>query len=123
MKPDILTRKDIEQLVNEFYGRVKTDAVIGAYFSYMSNEKWEKHLQKMYGFWENAVFFTGNYEGNPMNVHKHIHLLMPINAEAFNQWVALFKQTTDDLFEGVNAEAIKLRASNIAKIMQIKILG
>jgi len=72
MKPDIQNRKDIETLVNAFYDKVKTDAVIGYLFNEVAQVNWQTHLPKMYDFWQNILFFTGNYDGNPMAKHKDI---------------------------------------------------
>jgi len=73
MKTDIRNRKDIEKLVNTFYNKVKTDAVIGYLFTEVARVNWEEHLPKMYDFWENILFCTANYNGNPMMKHKELH--------------------------------------------------
>jgi hemoglobin len=75
----------------------------------------------MYKFWENVVFYTGNYNGNPMQAHFGLHNKMPMAMTDFNQWNLVFNQTVDELFEGENANAIKQRAQNISTVMQIKI--
>jgi len=123
MKKDIETRNDIEQLVNTFYDKVKTDPVIGYIFTDVVQVKWEKHLPVMYNFWENALFFTGNYSGNPMKVHKNLHRIIPLKPEHFQQWIRLFIATVDFLFDGEKATLAKQRAISIASLMQIKILG
>ncbi len=122
MKKDIHNRIDIIQLVNRFYDKVKTDPMIGHYFSKVVPVNWEKHLPVMYDFWENALFYTGAYTGNPMHVHAAIHEKSHFTKEHFQQWLYLFEQTVDELYKGTNAEAIKVRAFNISTVMQIKIL-
>jgi hemoglobin len=77
----------------------------------------------MYQFWENTIFYTGSYEGNPMELHKHLHRLIPLTLEHFKQWNFLFIKTVDELFEGVNANLAKQRAVSISAVMQIKILN
>lgn len=123
MRPDISTRNDIEKIINTFYEKVKTDELIGYFFTDVVKVNWEKHLPVMYDFWENIVFHTGNYDGNPMAQHQDLHKKSPMKMEDFQRWTKLFNQTVDELFEGEKAEYIKQRALSIATIMQIKIFG
>ena len=122
MKKDIRTREDIEILVRNFYDRVKADSLIGPIFTTVFKVNWEKHLQIMFDFWENTIFFTGTYSGNPMESHKKLHGVFPFSEEHFRRWVALFTASVDDLFEGEKALLAKQRALSIATVMQIKIL-
>ena len=123
MKTDIRNRKDIEKLVNAFYDKVKDDATIGYLFTDVAHVKWEEHLPKMYAFWENILFFTGNYEGNPMARHKELHRKSTMSKVHFQQWNNLFTETVDNLFEGKKAEEIKNRALNISDMMMYKTLS
>lgn len=123
MKKDIATRQDIEQLVDAFYSKVKTDDMIGFIFSDIAKVNWEKHMPIMYDFFENMLFYTGNYTGNPMELHKHVNRLFPLTDEHFSRWLSLFNTATDDLFAGDMAELVKQRAKSIATIMQIKIFS
>jgi len=84
---------------------------------------WEKHLPVMYQFWENALFYTGGYKGNPMEIHQQLHQLVTLEAKHFNRWTDLFLSTVDELFEGDNAKLIKQRAISISTVMQVKILN
>lgn len=122
MKKDIESRADIEVMVNTFYERVKADDVIGFIFNDIVKMNWEKHLPLMVDFWENALFFAGTYSGNPMNLHKHLHHIRPLDNKHFAQWVSLFTKTVDDLFEGANATLAKQRAASIASVMESNIL-
>ena len=121
-KQDILDRNDIELLVNRFYERVRQDSVIGYLFTDVAQTNWEKHLPKMYDFWEVVLFGTGNFKGNPMLVHKELHDKSPINETHFEHWLLLFHETVDELFEGINADDIKSTAGNIAKSLMYRIL-
>ncbi|MBL0145091.1 MAG: group III truncated hemoglobin [Chitinophagaceae bacterium] len=121
MKKDISTNNDIILLVNTFYEKVKTDNIIGYIFTEVAHVNWENHLPILYKFWENTLFYTGSYEGNPMELHKHLHRLMPLTTEHFNQWTTLFNTTVDELFSGETAELAKQRSSSIASVMQAKI--
>lgn len=121
MKPDIKNRKDIEKLINAFYEKVKTDQVIGYLFTDVAKLNWEKHLPIMYDFWENILFYTGNYTGNPMIKHKFLHEKSPLSTAHFQHWNKLFTENVDDLFEGDKAETIKQKALSISTILQINI--
>jgi hemoglobin len=122
-KKDIYSRSDIVQLVNAFYAKVKTDPVISHFFIKVVNVNWEQHLPVMYSFWENVLFHTSNYTGNPMVQHQHVHEKSKLKVSDFDQWLKLFFETVDELYEGENAETIKQRAMSIATVMQIKLLG
>lgn len=120
MKTDIKNRKDIEKIVNAFYEEIKMDTTIGYFFTDVAKVNWEEHLPKMYDFWENILFHTGNYSGNPMLVHKELHQKSEMNQIHFQHWTNLFNETVEKLFEGVKANEIKERASNIAQVMMYK---
>lgn len=120
MLSDIENRHDIEVLVQCFYKKATADELIGHFFGHVN---WERHLPIMYNFWENIVFYTGNYEGNPMRQHQAVHRFQPFTAEHFERWVGLFEATIDELFVGERAELIKQRARSIATIMQLKTVG
>ena len=123
MKHDIQNREDIIKLVDVFYDKVKKDNVIGYIFSDIAHVNWDLHLPRMYDFWENILFFTANYEGNPMTRHKELHQKSPMSKVHFQQWNAIFTQTVDKLFEGKKAEEIKNRALNISDVMMYKTLS
>ena len=122
MKRKIEDRKDIEMLVDRFYEKVKTDKVIGFIFNDIVRVKWERHLPTMYDFWENTLFYTGNYNGNPMEMHTRLNKLVPLTPKHFERWTDLFTRTVDELFIGEKADLAKQRAVSIATVMQIKIL-
>ncbi len=122
IKRDIENRDDIQLLVNRFYDKVITDPVIGFIFNDIMKVNWERHLPVMYDFWENTLFYTGSYIGNPMEVHRHINQVFPLNALHFQQWLQVFTSTVEELFSGEKAELAKQRATSIATFMKIKIL-
>jgi hemoglobin len=122
MKTDIQNRLDIEKLINTFYDKVKLDKTIGYFFSEVVHVNWKLDLPKMYDFWENVVFNTGNYEGNPMAQHQNLHQKSKMKKEHFEQWIQLFTSTVDELFTGEKATLIKQRAMSIAMVMELKII-
>ncbi|HRH63638.1 MAG TPA: group III truncated hemoglobin [Bacteroidia bacterium] len=122
MKKDIQSKADIKILIDSFYEKVKTDDTIGYLFTNVVHVDWEKHLPIMVNFWDNILFYTGNYRGQPMNLHHHLHQLSNLTLEHFARWNKLFDSTVDALFEGENAERAKQNAHSISTVMQLKIL-
>jgi hemoglobin len=121
MKNDISNRADIQQLVDTFYIKVRADETIGYLFNDVAKVNWEQHLPRMYDFWENILFQTGSFKGNPMAAHVQLHQKSPLSAAHFDRWQQLFFATVDELFEGDMAELIKQRALSIATMMRIKV--
>lgn len=123
MKTDIKDRKDIEKLVNLFYSKIKSDDQIGYFFTDIAKVKWEEHLPKMCDFWENILFSSGNYNGNPMVKHEELNKKSEVSRAHFTHWNLMFDETVDELFVGKKAEEIKQRAINISAAMMYKTLG
>lgn len=121
MKPDITNRKDIELLINTFYEKVKTNEIIGYIFSEVAKVDWVSHMPVMYSFWASVLLDERSYDGNPMPVHINLSKRTPMTEAAFNEWLMLFRTTTDELFEGEKADEAKFRAENIARLMMHKI--
>lgn len=120
MKADIENIEQIKTLVNQFYNRVKEDELLAPLFNHVN---WEKHLPVMYAFWNNVIFNTGGYSGNPLQAHRNFHQQFPLNALQFERWLKLFNETLDLHFEGTNTETARQRATSIAGVMQIKLFG
>lgn len=121
MKHDINGREDVVNLVNSFYEKVRV-STIGHFFDEVMHVDWDSHLPKMYDFWEGILFGDSNYSGNPINVHKHVHALHAFSKADFDEWLRLFRETVDALFEGERAEQVKQRALSIATVMQLKVI-
>lgn len=114
MKNDIVTREDIEILVNRFYEKVNRDQFLGPIFSHVD---WPHHLPIMYNFWSSMLLGDQTYRGNPLQ--RHLHLA--IDKTHFDQWLRLFKETVDENFDGKNANEAIMRAQSIAGIFQVKL--
>ena len=119
---DIVSRTDIELLVNVFYEKVLADKQLSFIFEEMAKVNWATHLPAMYNFWENIILYTGSYEGNPLNLHKHLHHITPLKEVHFNTWNRLYISTVDELFEGPNATLAKQRAISISDVIKKNIL-
>ncbi|MDH6251725.1 hemoglobin [Chryseobacterium sp. H1D6B] len=114
------SREDIEHLVNSFYAKVTQDQTIGFFFSDVAKVDWDKHLPKMYSFWETILFGQMSYKGNPMAVHFPINKMQAMEKKHFDQWLELWKQTIDENFVGENASMAVYKSENIARLMEYK---
>ena len=110
---DIQSRKEVEQLVNQFYARVTKDELLAPVFAHVD---WPHHLPIMYNFWSSVLLGDMSYNGSPMA--KHLNL--PITREHFTRWLSLFLETVDSEFSGPIAEEAKNRARTIANLFQHK---
>lgn len=118
MKTDIRNKKDIERFVNGFYSKVRENELLSPVFAAkIPDAAWPAHLERMYDFWNAILFAETGFQGNPMQKH----LQLPIEEKHFEQWLVLFRQTIDELFEGAKADEAKTRAESIARIMNFKI--
>jgi len=118
MKTDIRDKKDIERFVDGFYSKVRENELLSPVFAAkIPDEAWPAHLERMYDFWNAILFAETGFQGNPMQKH----LQLPIEEKHFEQWLILFRQTIDELFEGAKADEAKIRAESIARIMNFKI--
>ena len=119
---DIESRQDIEALMVSFYSVAIIDEVIGHFFTKIVPLDLDKHIPLITDFWETVIFDKAAYRGNVFGVHEHIHTLFAFEDKHFERWVALFKQTVDGSFSGLNAEKIKQRGESIATVMRIKLV-
>ena len=116
--PDIKDKRDIKVLIDAFYEKVRKDAKIGSVFAArIKDQEWPKHLEVMYSFWNTVLFAKNDYHGNPFSKHQSL----PIYQEHFDQWVALFRQSINDHFEGPKANEAMERANKMALMFMSKL--
>lgn len=99
----------IEQLVHRFYGYIRQDELLGPIFDSRISD-WEPHLQRMCEFWSSVVLSSGAYHGQPMRMHA----TLPVDAQHFDHWLALFEKTARELFDEPIAALFLERAQRIA---------
>lgn len=114
---EILTLEDIKLLVDTFYGKVRNNPLIGPIFNERIQDRWPIHLEKMYSFWQTVLLEEYTYNGRPFPPHA----TMPIGHEHFEQWLALFAETVDELFTGDKADEAKWRAGKMAELFESKL--
>ncbi|MGB7843099.1 MAG: group III truncated hemoglobin [Salinimicrobium sp.] len=115
MKNDIQNREDVFHLVSSFYTKVRANREIGHFFN-ETIEDWPVHLEKLTDFWETNLFMVSKFRGNPMRAHKRVDQSFDhtIEQRHFGEWLNMWFQTVDELFEGERANIAKNRARNMA---------
>ncbi len=108
----------IEGLVRRFYEKVRADALLGSIFETRIHD-WEPHLKQMCDFWSSVALMTGRYHGTPMAKH----LPLPVGAEHFDRWLALFEETAREICPAKAADHFIERARRIAESLEIGIAG
>lgn len=120
MKPDIVSRKDIELFIVSFYEKVKADETIGFIFNEVMQMDWEHHVPVIVDFWETILLDNPVYKKNAMEVHYSLNKKVPLTKEHFEKWLQLFSISVDELYEGKIATLAKTRAKGIADVMLLK---
>ncbi len=118
---DINNRKDIENLIDEFYRKVIRDDLIGVFFTEIVKLDWDKHIPIMYDFWESILFGNHEYMGNPMHKHISLNKMKVITDQHFERWLDLWQETLLENYSGEKADEAMMKARNIAAIMKAKI--
>ena len=114
---DITDRKDIELMVDTFYGAVREDLLLGPIFKDVIKDNWPQHLDTMYRFWQTILLHEYVYKGSPFSPHRKL----PIEAQHFESWLQLFRTSVDKNFEGKLAEEAKQRAEKMAEMFMYKL--
>ena len=108
----------IERLVRAFYVRVRRDALLGPVFEERISD-WEPHLEKMFAFWSSLTLMSGRYHGQPMAKH----IVLEVDAQHFDRWLALFEQTARDVCPPEAAERFIERAHRVAESLELGVAG
>ena len=69
---DIENREDLLFLMHAFYSRMLEDPEVGYIFTDVAKIKLEHHLPLLADFWNNALFHTGGYKNNVVQIHKDL---------------------------------------------------
>lgn len=107
-----ITESKIAALVDDFYGKIRTDALLGPIFSEAIGDDWGPHLQKMRTFWSSVVLASRTYKGNPMIAHLNLPRL---TREHFDRWLKLWRQTTAEVCGEPDASLFVQKAEMIGE--------
>lgn len=111
----------ISRLVETFYARIRRHALLGPVFEGEIGEEWGDHLATMKDFWSSVAMSTGRYSGKPMPAHMKLKGILPTH---FNVWLALFRQTLEDLTDDAETvDYFMVRAERIAQSLQYGLFG
>ncbi|MBC9930067.1 group III truncated hemoglobin [Chitinophaga qingshengii] len=114
---DITHITDIQLLVDNFYGKVREDDLLGPIFNNLLQDRWPEHLEKMYRFWDTVLLDSHTYHGAPF----HPHATLPVNLVHFERWVQLFRETVYAHFTGAKADEACWRGEKMAQMFLSKI--
>lgn len=106
----------LHDLVHRFYARVRADEVLGPIFAARISD-WGPHLERMVAFWSSVALMTGRYHGRPVPAH----VPLPVDASHFDRWLALFRETAQEVCTAAGAAHVILRAERIARSLRIAI--
>lgn len=111
-----ITRENVKEMVMSFYRKVLKDDILAPFFiaklgDDMTNEHWKPHLELLINFWSSMTIGDGSYRGNPFAPHMY---LGDLKRETFEQWLKMFFETLDEIYESQIAEHFKERSRIIA---------
>ena len=116
MRGDAITEEAIGPLVERFYARVRKDALLGPVFDGAIDD-WPEHLERLTAFWSSVMLTSGRYKGRPLPAHlRHAEAMTP---ERFERWLALWEETTAELFAPEAAAAFQAKARRIAESLSL----
>jgi hemoglobin len=113
-----ITETMIERLVRGFYAKVRADAVLAPIFDARIVD-WEPHLRQMCAFWSSVALMSGRYHGSPMAKH----LPLPVDADHFDRWLALFEKAAREICPPEAAAHFVECARRIAASLELGIAG
>ena len=115
--PDGLDQALVRAVVDAFYARARLDPVIGPIFNrVIPDAEWPAHLDKIERFWSSMLLGAGTYDGRPMPKHLAIGDLADRH---FERWLALFKETVDDICPPMVAVLFVDRAERVGHSLRL----
>ena len=111
-----ITKDNIETMVIAFYRRILKDDLVGPYFIHelgddMDDKTWQTHLKLLVDFWASIVLGDRSYQRNPLGPHVMMDDLSP---EVFEQWLKLFFEILDGIYEPEISDIFKEKSITIA---------
>lgn len=118
---DIENKEDLTFLMEAFYSKMLQDIEVGYIFTEVAQLNLKKHLPLITDFWNNAIFHTGGYKNNVVQIHKDINEKEKLTPDHFKRWLFLLDETINEHFSGENSEKMKLRANQVGMTIQAKL--
>lgn len=108
--PATATMDDVTRLVRRFYERARADAELGPVFE-RADMNWEAHFGQLDDFWAAHLIGNRKYKGSPFMTHVGLGL----EPAHFSRWLALFRQTCDEVLSPADAERAYAKAEHMGK--------
>lgn len=106
----------IDNLVEEFYRRIRCHGVLGPIFDASIGDGWGPHLARMKDFWSALTFYNARYKGKPAAAHRNIAGIQP---EHFEPWLETWRATLEDLAPNPQVvDFFLVRARGMAKTLR-----
>ncbi len=112
-----VTKENLNRLVVSFYTKVLKDDLIGPIFisvlgDDLKSDKWKAHIELLTNFWASIALGDFTYNGNPFA--PHVQFQDKLSIKAFEQWLKLFFETLNTIYEPEIAQQFLARSKNIA---------
>lgn len=115
---ELATRADVDRLLRTFYERAMADPLLAPVFETLAVVGLDEHLPVVGDFWEQILFRTTRYQGHFAAVHEALHRQHDLTDQRFERWLALWCDTVDASFTGIDAERAKTKARAMAAALQ-----
>ncbi len=117
MSTNEVTKENLNTLVVQFYAKVVKDDLIGPIFievlgNDLKSETWKAHIQLLTNFWAAIALGETEYNGSPFA--PHVQFKDRLSIKAFEQWLKLFFETLNTIYEPEIAQQFLARSKNIA---------
>ena len=116
MKTDIQTESDIALWQKAFYEALLNDPITVPKFAHLNLTE---HMPKIEQFWAFILLDKAGYTTNVFQQHTHLQL----EAIQFEHWLQHFIHTTNQMFEGPNANTAIERVKLLASTFMYKLHG
>lgn len=104
----------IETMVEEFYGRIRNDDVLGPIFE-RRIDTWPDHLARMVRFWRAVLRSERTYSPSPRGAPPALHRrITELRKHHFQRWLRLFGEVVDEVYEPEARPHVKEAAERIA---------
>lgn len=119
MGPPGLDEEVVKRVVDDFYAKIRSDALLAPVFdAAIPEERWPHHLGIMYDFWSSMLLGTGRYDGRPLPKHMTLPGLCD---DHFVRWLALFRETVEAICLPETAALFVDRAERVAQSFRLSL--
>ena len=111
-----VTKENLNKMVVKFYATVLKDELVAPFFieklgDNFSTFLWKTHIELLTSFWASIALGDTTYKGNPFAPHLRLDGL---KRETFNQWLKLFFETIETVYEPKITDIFKRRSTFMA---------